>query len=180
MTPRGPGLNDASGLLGAPGSPRLPPPEPISFLQGSRVGLRDYFAFSSPPNPTARAPAVLLSPSEGTSAGFGMDFVVLERSTHIPFGFPLNHCIVCLHKKPHPRSSGCPKWLIPEVLNRRGLGCVSGRGFLSVPWFLAPGNELLCPQILTPLPFPQRDMLCCGRCSRWDDADRVHPGSPTF
>lgn len=34
-------------------------------------------------------------------------------------------------------------------------------------WFLAPGNELLFPQIL---PFPPREMLCCGRC--W-----IHPGS---
>lgn len=94
-----------------------------------------------------------------------MDFVVLERSSRIPFGFPLNDCIVCLQKNPRPHPSGCPEWLIAEVLNRRGFGCLSGMGFLSTLWFLAPGNEVLCPQILTPLPFPQWEMLCRGRCS---------------
>lgn len=56
------------------------------------------------------------------------------------------------------------------------------KGFFSLLWFLAPGNELLFPQILThfpqqemltPLPFPPREMLCCGRC-------QIHAGSLYF
>lgn len=48
MTLRGPALSDASASLEAPGSPWLPPPEPICFHRASRFGLGDYFAFSFP------------------------------------------------------------------------------------------------------------------------------------
>lgn len=128
-----------------------------------------------PLHPTACALPVLPSPSQGTSAGLGMDFVALERSSHILFGFPLNTCMVCL-LKPLPCPFGC---LIPEVFDPCGFGCVLGRGFFSLLCFLAPGNELLFPEILThfpqremlpPPPFPAREMLCCGRC--W-----IHAGS---
>lgn len=101
-----------------------------------------------------------------------MDFVALERSSHAPFGFPLNTCVVCL-QKPLPCPFGCLKWPIPEVFDPCGFGCVLGRGFLSLLWFLAPGSELLFPQILTH--FPQREMLAPlpfhhGSCSAVADA----------
>lgn len=51
MTLRGPALSDASASLEAPGSPWLPPPEPICFHRASRFGLGDYFAFSFPCTP---------------------------------------------------------------------------------------------------------------------------------
>lgn len=110
-----------------------------------------------------------------------MDFVALERSSHAPFGFPLNTCVVCL-QKPLPRPFGRLKWPVPEVFDPYGFGCVLGRGFLSFLWFLAPGNELLSPQILThfpqremltPLPFPPRELLHYGRC-------QIHAGSLYF
>lgn len=85
-----------------------------------------------------------------------MDFVALERSSHVPFGFLLNTFRVCL-QNPLPRPFGCLRWLLPEVFDPSGFGCVLGRGFLSLLWFLAPGNKLLFPQILTH--FPPREML---------------------
>lgn len=63
-----------------------------------------------------------------------------------------------------------------------GLGMCWEGVFFSLLWFLAPGNELLSPQILThfpqqemlsPLPLPPREMLCCGRC-------QIHTGSLYF
>lgn len=83
------------------------------LASGRSLGFGGLFYLLFPLYPLACAPAILLSPSEGTSAGFGMDFVVLERSSRIPFGFPLNDCIVCLQKKP-PSS---PIW-VPKVAHR--------------------------------------------------------------
>lgn len=73
-----------------------------------------------------------------------MDFVVLERSNYLPFGFSLNDCM----KKSCSHPSECLEWLIPEGCNRCGFGCLSGRGLLSMPWFLTPGNKLLSPKSL--------------------------------
>lgn len=50
------------------------------------------------------APPMLFSPPKGTSVGFDMGFMVLERSSHVTLGFPLSNCRVRLQKektKPH-------------------------------------------------------------------------------
>lgn len=55
-----------------------------------------------PPTPPSLCPHHAAQPTaERPSVGFGMDFMALERSSHIPFGFPLNDCIVYLQKN-HP------------------------------------------------------------------------------